>query len=221
MPPLCNAIANSAIVRLLLEKGADPDAGRGAGFTPLMYAVWLNYHESIELLLKYGASTEFEHSIPSLAGWTAMTCAASYGDEKTVRLLAEAGSDLLKKDAQGIPLLHRADKRPQFRVLLEHVSRIDLNQRDSDGRTVLHLGELPLETFRRLFNAGANLKAKAKDGSTPLAVAAWEGKTDIVEYLLKGANMDTASVSAGSPLHLACQRRCLRAVELLVEMVPT
>lgn len=57
--PLHAAVAlgrNPAIVTLLLERGADPNARQAGGFTPLFSAAAANHRDLAELLLAHGAN---------------------------------------------------------------------------------------------------------------------------------------------------------------------
>lgn len=46
---------HTSVVRVLLEKGADPDLKNNYGHTPLMSATWSNHTEIMELLKRKGA----------------------------------------------------------------------------------------------------------------------------------------------------------------------
>jgi len=79
------------VVRLLLARGADPDA-RGAGWmtgTPLNAAASARHATVVALLLEGGADPD----AVQLGGWTPLHSAAHNGDARTVELLLAHGAD--------------------------------------------------------------------------------------------------------------------------------
>jgi ankyrin repeat protein len=99
-----------ALMRLLLEHGADPNLGTNDGATPLMAAAGINwvvaqtfsrsdkeYLEAAALCLERGADVNAVNS----QGFTAMHGAANRGFDAMIKLLAEHGASLDVKDKQG------------------------------------------------------------------------------------------------------------------------
>src|SRR5262249_54557880 len=75
------------LLRLLLEKGAQPDVKTLAGMTPLMAAAGHAKVEAMRLLIEKGAVVNARNS----AGATALIAAAGSGSPEAVRLLLEKG----------------------------------------------------------------------------------------------------------------------------------
>ena len=76
------------------------------------------------------------------------------------------------------------------------------------GMTALHLAACGghLDVARALLAAGAEVNVMARDGS-PLSVAVWEGKPELVALLLENGANARAGVSNGeTALHGALQR---------------
>jgi uncharacterized protein len=99
-----------ALMRLLLEHGADPNIPTSDGATPLMAAAGINwvvaqtfsrsdseFLEAARLCLERGADVNAVNS----QGFAAMHGAANRGFDKMIRLLAEHGARLDIKDKQG------------------------------------------------------------------------------------------------------------------------
>ena len=73
-------------VRMLLEKGADPNARDSDGDTALMFAAFRGHPAIVHLLLTYGADVD------AMAGnrWTALRAAKSGGHLRIVEMLESA-----------------------------------------------------------------------------------------------------------------------------------
>ncbi|KAJ5319727.1 hypothetical protein N7508_000010 [Penicillium antarcticum] len=76
-----------AAVRLLLDRGADPNAVDGTGSTALHAAVRGGHHTIVRELLRYSANT----SMVDAAGWLPLHYAAETGDERCLGILLQAG----------------------------------------------------------------------------------------------------------------------------------
>jgi hypothetical protein len=89
--PLHIAISRGHIsaARLLLERGADPNAVDGTGSTALHAAVRGGHHTIVHELLRYSANT----SIVDAAGWLPLHYAAETGDELGLGILLQAGGE--------------------------------------------------------------------------------------------------------------------------------
>jgi ankyrin repeat protein len=87
---------NVATVDSLIARGADPNAPSGVNdWTPLMHAVHKHQLATATALLAHGADPN------RIAGQTALTMAAGYGDAKMVALLLAHGADPRLRDGKG------------------------------------------------------------------------------------------------------------------------
>ncbi|KAK4444208.1 ankyrin repeat-containing domain protein [Podospora aff. communis PSN243] len=164
-------VNNVDMLDMLLQSGADANLVRGHGVTPLMDAADVGKEEALELLLECGvADAAVDAAGEGYHGWTALFFAIRYGSVRSVQILANAGVNL-QHVANGMPALHFAalNSSPKLGVLLENVGRVDINQRDDKGRTLLHLRKLPYSTFKSLVRLGVDLDATDYRGRTPLA----------------------------------------------------
>src|SRR3984885_6260223 len=101
--------ADLTVMRLLLDKGADPNMATFAGTTPMMAAAGVNYVggqtyseskqflEAVELCLEKGSDVNAVNSM----GITAVMGAANRGSNDILELLVKKGAVLDAKDKQG------------------------------------------------------------------------------------------------------------------------
>lgn len=88
---------NGGMVRLLIEAGANPNLGRDNGETPLMLAVKRGDAAAVKLLLDKGADTEIKNK----EGLAPLLVAAQRGDLDTIKLLVEKHANLETEDPKG------------------------------------------------------------------------------------------------------------------------
>ena len=101
--PLSYAVENGheAVVKLLLEKGADLESqDQYDGRTLLLWAAKNGHEAVVKLLLEKGAELESM----DMDGWTLLLWAAKRGNKAAVKLLLEKGASLESKDMKYGPL---------------------------------------------------------------------------------------------------------------------
>ncbi|XP_033748170.1 uncharacterized protein LOC117333139 isoform X2 [Pecten maximus] len=203
------------IVKMLLEKGADPNKG-GA----LMYAAEEGHKHIVTLLIDKGAD---------IKKWDVLAYAARNGHKDVVSLLLDKGSDVTGSDALGTAALYGyidivsmlldraldADKSNALReaaryghedivaLLLERGADPDKDDALTEAASVPNKNIMTL-----LLDKGADIKK-----SRALREAAIHGDEDIVTMLLeRGANSDK-----GDPLAAAASRCNKNMVTLLLD----
>ena len=218
------ANGSSAMLLLLLEKGARPTMSKQTNMTelPLHAAARTGRNENVELLLEFGSEV---NDIDDL-GRTALHTAATSGQTSTVQLLIKRRARLDVIDREGKTALLRtianyASSLPSREscstacvyVLIENKARLDIQ--DCDERTALHhasaslspLAPLLVET---LLVHGATVDIPDKHGRTALQYASKLGLDVVMEALLKGgADVDWQDYQGFTALHHACASSCL------------
>jgi ankyrin repeat protein len=171
------------VLRLLLEKGAEPDAKTLTGNTALMTAAGRANLEAMRLLIAKGADVNAK----SAAGATALMAAASTGNAAAVRLLIEKGADVnveTKKNQTALADAATTGDQETIALLLEHGAKVDV--RDDRGYTALLYAAgsdiAPAASARMLLAKGSKPDLTG-DGETAPMLAAKRGDTELARLL--------------------------------------
>jgi ankyrin repeat protein len=124
---------HEAVVRLLLEKGADVEAKAKYGETALSWAAANGHEAVVRLLLEKGADVEAKAKYKG----TALSWAAENGHEAVVRLLLEKGADVEAKAEDGETALWAAAGGLEAVVELLLQAGAKLKSKDKEGRAPL------------------------------------------------------------------------------------
>ena len=218
--PLMSAAVYSTAdcMRLLLDRGAEPNAQDMRGGTALMRSV--RDLSKVKLLLDRGAEVDAR----SGRGVTALMVAAnSPGKSDVVRLLLDRKADPHAADAADTSTLMYATDLGDFesvKALVAAGAEVNVGRRN--GVTPLFwAANGPNRVLSWLLERGAdpNLRARERDGMTPLMMAAAAGAVDNVRALLDwGANVN-ATGERGTPLIFAVgtDRAGADTIRLLLE----
>ncbi len=224
--------AHEAIVRLLLDRGADPNGAPPGTSPPLMLAALAGNSTVVELLLDRGADPE----VIAPDGTTSLHVAAALGHPQVVRLLLQrrvrvqamtdqGATPLQLAAACGDPALVRLGDAEEA-LLSEKVAgaargrgHADIcqallarganpNAGDFKGETPLMIAAAAGDTqiLLDLLTWGARIEARDGEGATALMHAAARGKTEAVRFLL-GRKADPRAVNRNRETALALARR--------------
>lgn len=185
--------SNEAIVRLLLDHGADANARTTRDRrTALIHTASNHYSpastkvEIMELLLTHGADVNTKSK-----------------DRKTALLMA----------------ISRSTRPEAVQLLLNHGA--DVNAADSTGESALTAAAVNSDledVARMLLEHGANVNAVDKYGKTALMCAAWRGNSEIVRLLMEfGANVNAHSSVLNTALIQAANNDHDEIVRMLLE----
>ena len=209
-------VGSPEAMKLLLDRGADPNLTNSSGSTALMMSV--TEIAKVRMLLERGA--DVNKATPR--GRTALLLAAlSEPSADIVRLLIGAGADVKAVDAFGTTFLNAAafgNDTATVRMALD--AGVEVDKVDFQGFTPLINASSSgnLETVRMLLAKGANVNATSGDGAfqkvkagtialarfTPLMSAVPFAPTAVVKTLLDaGANVNAQDIRGMTPLMLA------------------
>ena len=211
------------VVELLIQKGADINAGNNDGNTPLHTAAFLGEYEIAELLIENGADVNVTNDdgdspMNSLgADWETTEAIASWLQIEVDREKVESGRAqvraLLRQHGAQVANPNREDicyaaKTGNIDALKKHLgTSTDVNSRDRRfGITPLSWAALAghVEIAELLVRSGADVNAKNRDNGTALHGAAFFGHVEVAELLLhNNANTDAKHESGDTPLDSA------------------
>jgi ankyrin repeat protein len=217
--PLSWAAQNGhkAMMRLLIDKGANIEAKDEDGRTPLWWAARKGHEAMVRLLIDKGANIQGKNT----HGQTPLWWAARNGHEAVVRLLVDKGANIETKNTHGqTPLWWAAQNGHEAVVRLLIDKGANIEAKDRDGLTPLSwAAENRHEAMVQLLvDKGASIEAKDKYGLTPLWWAARKGHEAVVRLLVdKGANIEAGDKDGLTPLSWATQNGHEAVVRLLVD----
>ncbi|KAH6714364.1 hypothetical protein BKA61DRAFT_673660 [Leptodontidium sp. MPI-SDFR-AT-0119] len=211
---------HEAVVRLLLEKGAELEAKDWNSLTPLSWAARNGHDAVVQLLLEKGAELKAKDKYSQ----TPLSWAAEFGHEAIIRLLLEKGAELEAKGGEygQTPLSWAAENGHEaaVRLLLEKGAELEAKDKYNQTPLLLAARNGHEAVVRLLLKKGAELEAKDdKYDQTPLLWAAESGHEAIVRLLLeKGAELEAKDSKYNqTPLSWAARNGHEAVVRLLLE----
>jgi ankyrin repeat protein len=199
-----------AVVKLLLNAGAEVNIAGTSGYTPLQSASIQGYKEIVNLLLSAGA----EVNIPDISGATPLQLASKRGYREVVELLLSAGADV--NDTS----LHVASRNGHKEVVEQLLNAgADVNAKTRGTLyTSLHTASRKghKKVVELLLSAGADLDAKDGNLDTPLQAASRRGFTEVVEVLLSaGADRNAQDSISGTAIRRASFNGRTEVIDML------
>ncbi|KAK0047855.1 ankyrin repeat and KH domain-containing protein 1 [Biomphalaria pfeifferi] len=237
MTPLMSAF-DIDVIKFLLNKGANVNFKTTT--TALIYALSWDYFADItlttgdpnltpieieekmlpviDLFLKHGANLEDSDD----CGCTAlMDSAKGYFSTEILKYLIHKGTDINRKDDEGLTALHSAatNHKLDFAEAFLKCGAI-VNLKSFYGRTPLHQAVKNVNIIKLFLENQAKVNAKDKNGDTPLSLAVKypSDMFEVVKLLIaSGSDVNHRNSSAMSPLWLAAQNFNIKCMKLLIE----
>jgi serine/threonine-protein phosphatase 6 regulatory ankyrin repeat subunit A/serine/threonine-protein phosphatase 6 regulatory ankyrin repeat subunit B len=167
------------VAAFLLSQGADASSRDDEDATPVMLACEEGHLEVVQMLLEATEGQGLEDRDRN--GWTALHLAAAAGHKDVVAFLLSKGADATTKGAmQETPLMKACawGKGGVVQLLLKHTRGQGLSERNSEGKTVLHVAASGWvssnEVVKVLLLAGADPSITDTQGRTPPQAAEQE-----------------------------------------------
>ena len=175
---------DKALVRALLDRGADPNEADSVGNTALNWVVCcdprdMHGEEMISMLLAAGANPRTRGA----GGRTPLHRVAMTGGPKVVELLLEHGADVNATDDNGSTPLYGAGKKETVYLLLARGALV--NVRNCAGSTPLHEAAegFDKEAVEALIERGADVNCRDNKGLTPLDRAKAHAAGEIADWV--------------------------------------
>lgn len=203
-------------IKALLDSGVDIKARDTDGRTALWNAISEGNSEVAKYLLRQHDGDDADDK-----GFTLLHIAAERGQVDIMRLLLEKKTDVNKLNVNLWSALHSATfacSVEAVQLLLDHGAVVS---EDSDLWTCLHVaaekGDPPL--IDCLFKGCKDLDVNAKHNSawTPLHIAVYNQRTEVVKSLLDHGAKQLTDDSKWFPLHLAAQFGPVDVARLLLD----
>ena len=209
---------NLAVLRWLVEQGADVGSLDGSGVAPLHSLASRGNLEGIRIVLARGADVNV--ALPNKS--TPLHQAALGRQVETVRLLVERKADLERADEQGrTPLLVAAREMAGpsvVRTLLDLGARIDVA--DRSGWTALELAGWrgSADVVAVLLERGAVFETAGPRGARLLEFAVSGGLTDLFSKMIeRGADVNAQLPTGRTLLHSAAEGGAVGIMDVLLK----
>lgn len=196
---------DNAVLRELVEHGADLGLATAQGETPLYAAAQHGHAETVQYLLSLGLPVDPE----TVHRETPLLIAAREGHVPIVQALLAAGANVNQQDNRGwtaLMIALREDHRDLVNRLLSHHVDVNLAPREGAGALMMAVKQEDEELVRRIIERGADVHHTDRDGMCALRIAVLRGNQPIARRLLN-AGADVTAPFANKETPVQCAER--------------
>lgn len=219
---------NVKALKLLLERNCnaniEDDLGLTAIFILISYFDWTENDPTIEIILQpmleMLLNAGCDINAPAFDDSTVLHYAAETKASKVCELLCQYGSDVTKRDYLHRTPLHMAVKNTDVNIvelLIRHGA--DVHARDVKNDTPVHHACLfdKKHSVETLVKYGAQIQAKGHLGIQPMHLAAENGTSELIKYLIADADISASDDFSAQPLHYAASAGNEVAADILID----
>jgi len=211
-----------ALVREYVDNNGVVDQLNRENQTALLVSAGGGHYSVAKFLLEHGAKT----NVVDRAGWTALHHAAQNGNEATVELLLKGGEKFTKETAISPNIESGADRSPLGVALSAgnlaaavHLvdAGADCGWKDELGRSLAFFCVQHLVCIKFLMANSVDISEPDMQDTSCLHVAAEEGNTAVMEYLINRVKVpaEVVDVDGDTPFHAAARAGKLEAMKFL------
>lgn len=187
-------------VSKVLERGANPNISNADGLTPLHKCCIDNALEMAEIILEHGVDLNAR----DIEGWTALHAAAATGNIQMINLLIEEGASLVAiNNDDKMPLDVAADGDIRY-VLQQKMIEAGYTE-DVLEYIRVSVPKTMLADLKDSVKNNRDLNMQDKYGCSALHIAAANGYSEVVEFLLANGEVEVniADNDGWTPFHAA------------------
>ena len=176
---LAAAAGHLSTVRLLLERGAQPDILDSSKNLPLHYAAWDGHVHVVEMLL-----SDANMNAQGYIGRTVLSISALSGHENIVRLLLDRNVKLeLGDDGQSTPLMNAVRMNHTGITQLLISKDANIHTVDGERRTLLHGAARNgnYDLVKLLLDRHCDVYTVSKSGDTPFLEAVFSNNLKLID----------------------------------------
>lgn len=167
----------------------------------------------LKLLINFGADVNAQDS----ERWTPLHASAAVGHLNLVKVLIDNGANLLACNADGNMPYDLAENLETLDYIENEMSLQGITQ-DCIDKTRAFIEHSMLMDLKQLAESGFDLNALDHNHATFLHIAAANGFTQVVDFLLENqVNIDVVDNDLWTPLHCAACWGHLEILEILVQ----
>ncbi|XP_071159000.1 uncharacterized protein [Mytilus edulis] len=207
---------HTAIVKMLLDRGANFDKCDASDQTPLMKACEHGHAVIVKMLENRGA----DYDKCDNTGQSPVMKACKHGHLEIVKMLIYKGADCNKCNNVGQSPVMKACEHGHTEIVKMLISRgADFNKCENTGQSPVMKAckHGYFEIVKMLIDKGADYNKCNSLGQSPVMKACEHGHTEIVKMLIsRGADFNKCNNGGQSPLMKACQHGHLEIVKMVI-----